>query len=140
MRDIDLTYRDIGGVVTFGFKPNSYNTDIEVIIQKVVASILSYSKTTYFGNVQGSNALVAGKFNFTDNGSQEFRIAIAADILNIKKQIQADDVKYNVASIDRLRDLQIQDVVYDVVNQGVYLSLLVSTNSTSQVIKLPVKS
>lgn len=139
MRDLDLTFRDAYGIVTFGLKPNSQNTGIEVIIQKVAISILSFNKITYFGNIYGSDALNAGKYNFSDNGSDDFSVTIASDISNIKKQIQTDDVKYNIPTSDRLKDLQIQDLIFDKKTTNVYLSLLISTNSTTQIVKLPVK-
>jgi len=139
MRDIDLTYRDAYGAVTFGIKPNSQNTGIETIIQKVATSVLSSNKQTYFGSIYGSDVLNAGKYNFTENGSDDFRVSVAADILNIKKQIQADEVAYNIPIIDRLKDLQIKDIVFDKKTTYVYLSLLISTNSTTQIINLPVK-
>jgi hypothetical protein len=140
MRDLDLTFRDQFGVVTFGIKQNSQNTGIETIIQKVATSILSTNKSTYFGNIYGSDTLNAGKYNFTDNGSDDYRVTISSDILNVKKQIQADEVKFNIPIVDRLKDLQIKDIVFDIKTHDIFLSLLISTNSSTQIIQLPVKS
>ena len=136
MRDIDLTNRDLFGNVSFKIKSSSVS-GIENVIQKVTTLLLSKNKTTYFNAIAGSDALSAGKFNHND--STDFRLTIADNLINIKKSIQSDELNYNIAFADKLKDIQIKDVVFDNKTLSVALSLTISTNSATKIIQLPVK-
>lgn len=139
MRDIDLTYRDASGFITFGLKENSYNIDIEILLQKISTSFLSNNKTTYFGDIYGSEILNAGKYTIGDISNSDFKLAITSDILKLQNKIQADDVLFNTPTQYRLKNLSIQDIIYDKVTTKISLSVLVVTNSTVATLKLPVK-
>ena len=136
MRDIDLTNRDLFGNVSFKIKSSSVS-GIENVIQKVTTLLLSKNKTTYFNTIVGSHALSAGKFNLSD--STDFRLTITDNLINIKKSIQSDELNYNIAFADKLKDIQIKDVVFDNKTLSVALSLTISTNSATKIIQLPVK-
>ena len=51
----------------------------------------------------------------------------------------AEDVANNVPYPDRLKSLAIKQISYDTVRKGVSLTLVVSTNSSSQLLTLPLK-
>ena len=84
MIDIDLTYRDKYGKITYGFKKNSTNTGIEILLQKVTTLLLSETKTTYFGTIVGGNISKVGMYNFN---SDDFKVNLTDAILNIKKKV-----------------------------------------------------
>ena len=136
MRDLDITNRDLFGNVSFKLK-STYVSGIETLIQKITTMLLSRNATTYFNIIPGSDVLSAGKFNHSD--STDFKLTIADNLINIKKSIQTDETKNGIAVADRLKDVQIQDIVFDKKTLQVALSLLVSSNSTTKIIQLPVK-
>jgi hypothetical protein len=138
MRDLDITNRDLFGNVTFQIKSSSVS-GIENVIQKVTTMLLSQNKTTYFGSIIGSDALSAGKFNYTNDNSSDFKLVIADNLINILNAIQSDESKYNIPVEDRIKDIQIKDLVFEKKTLNVFLSLIVSTNSATKVIQLPVK-
>lgn len=137
MRDLDITNRDLFGNVTFQMKSSSVS-GIENVIQKVTTMLLSQNKTTYFGTIIGSDVLSAGKFNHSSDSS-DFKLTVANNLINIKKSIQLDENKYNIPIEDRIKNIQIKDLVFDKKTLNMYLSLIVSTNSTTKIIQLPVK-
>ena len=59
---------------------------------------------------------------------------------NIKKFIQDDEKLYHIPLADCIKDIQIKDVLFDKATLTIYLSMIISTNSASKIIKLPVKS
>lgn len=138
MRDLDLTNRDLFGNVTFRMKSSSVS-GIENVIQKVTTLLLSQNKATYFNTIFGSDTLSAGKFNYNTDGSTDFKLAVADNLINIKKSIQSDEVLHNIPIQDRLKDIQIKDVVFDKKSLSVYMSIIISTNSVTKIIQLPVK-
>jgi hypothetical protein len=138
MRDLDITNRDLFGNVTFQMKSSSVS-GIENVIQKVTTMLLSQNKTTYFGSVIGSDALSVGKFNYANDDSSDFKLVIADNLINILNAIQSDESKYNIPVEDRIKDIQIKDLVFEKKTLNVFLSLIVSTNSATKVIQLPVK-
>ena len=137
--NLDITNRDLYGNVTFLLK-SARVYGIENVIQKVTTCLMSSKKTTYFGNVYGSDALQAGKYNFNADGVTDFKLQIIDDLVNIKSSIQADETTYNIPVADRLKDVTIKDVVFDNTSLTANLSLLISTNSASTIVQLPVKS
>lgn len=139
MRDLDLSNRDLYGNVSFKIKSNSIS-GIENLIQKITTLLLSSTKTTYFGEIAGSDVLSAGKFNFSTDSTLDYKLMITDNILNISKKIKNDENKYNIPSADRLKNIEIKDIVFDKTNLNVYLSLIISTNSATKIIQLPVKS
>ena len=140
MRDINLTIRDKFGNVSFGITEVAENSGIETVIQKVTTLFLSKNKTTYFGSIPGCDILSVGKFNFNSGDTSEFILSIADNINSIQKSIQSDEVTYNIPFVDRLKSISIYDIVYDSVTTNVKLSLLISTNSASKIVNLPVKT
>ena len=137
-RSLDITNRDLYGNVTFKMK-SGYVTGIENVIQKVTCAVLSQTKTTFFNAIPGSDALDAGKYNFNTDGTTDFKLTIANNLISIMKSIQDDETTYNIPFADRLKNIQIKDVVFDNVSLSVFLSLIVSTNSATAIIQLPVK-
>lgn len=136
MIDIDLTYRDKYGKITYGFKKNSTNTGIEILLQKVTTLLLSETKTTYFGTIVGGNISKVGMYNFN---SDDFKVNLTDAILNIKKKIQQDEVNNNINHNDRLKSLSVKEVLYDKKTMNVVISLSLSTNSSSTLASLTVK-
>ena len=120
MRDIDLTNRDLFGNVSFKIKSSSVS-GIENVIQKVTTLLLSKNKTTYFNAIAGSDALSAGKFNLSN--PTDFRLTIIDNLINIKKSIQSDESTNDIAFADRLKDVQIKDIIFDNKTLSVALSL-----------------
>ena len=139
MIDIDLTYRDAFGHVTFGFKANGYNSGIEIVLQKVTTLLLSSTKQTYFGLIVGGDIINVGMYNFSSMGNDDFKVNLGNAVLNIKKTIQQSDVTNNIPYADRLKNIIIKDILYDKKTLGVVVSLLVSTNSSNTLVNLPVK-
>jgi hypothetical protein len=125
------------GHVTFEIK-SAYVEGIDAIVQKFLASFLSESKTTYFGDIAGSDVPKLGKYSFSDNGVDDFKIATSDEISRIVQVIQNDDAINNLPIEDRLKEVSLLDVVYDKISGGIFLSIRVSSNSTSQIVKLPV--
>ena len=138
MIDLDISNRDLFGNVTFLMKSGSV-TGIEKLIQKVVILVLSNIQTTFFNSIPGSDAMNASKYNFNADGSSDFKLAIADNLINIIKFIKADEVTYNIPVVERLQDIQIKDVVFDNSSLSVFLSLIIVTNSATVIIQLPVK-
>lgn len=137
MRDLDLTSRDLFGRVTFGIK-NSSVSSLELLIQKITMMLLSDSKVTFFGNIIGGSLTSASKFNY-DTSNNDFRIFVADSINTIKKKITDDETLMNVPYSDRLKSIEIKDVLFDKKTLQVSLSLIVTSNSISKIIILPIK-
>jgi hypothetical protein len=138
MRDLDFTKRDMYGQVSFAIK-SSTNTGIERLLQKVTIMLLSESNTTYFNEVVGSEASSVGKYLFGNNGTSDFRIVIADNIAVIRRKIMDSDASEGVPFEERLKNLMLQDVLFDNVTKNVVLSILVESNSVTKTVKLPVK-
>lgn len=138
MIDVNLTRRDLYGNVTFGLPMNTSLTGIDMLIQKVTMVILSNSKTTYFGEVLGCNLNLATLYNFDSSNVSDYKIEIGSNLVSIKKQIQADDLMNNIPFENRLKNLELKDIVYDKKLSSISLSLLVSSNSASKTINLPI--
>lgn len=138
MRDLDITNRDLFGNVTFQIKSSSVS-GIENVIQKVTTMLLSQNKTTYFNSIIGSDVLSAGKFNYANDNSSDFKLVVADNLINILNAIQSDESKYNTPIEDRIKDIQIKDLVFEKKTLNVFLSLIISTNSATRIIQLPVK-
>lgn len=136
MIDIDLTYRDKNGKMTYGFKKNSSNSGIEIVLQKITVLLLSETKTTYFGTIVGGNISKVGMYNFN---SDDFKVNLTDAILNIRKKIQQDEVDNNIDYNDRLKSITIKDILYDKKTMKVVISLSMSTNSSSTLANLTVK-
>lgn len=138
MRDIDFTSRDLYGNVTFAWKSDA-NSGIEILLQKIVTLAFSQNKKTYFNTIYGLDLASFGKYNFNSLGSHDFQMQVASDLLNLSNAIMAQDVAYNTPFADRLTNLSIKGISYDTKNRGVVLTLIVSTNSSNQLLTLPVK-
>lgn len=138
MRDLDITNRDLFGNVTFKIK-SSYVNGIETLIQKVTTLLLSNTKDTYFGTVYGSDIVESGKYNYNNIDGGDFKIVISNNLFSIKKAIQKDEVKYNIPFEDRLKNIEIKDILFDKKLLKLSVSLIVSTNSATKIIQLPVK-
>ena len=138
MQDINITSRDLFGNVVFSWKTTS-NSGIEILLQKIVTLALSNTTTTYFNSIYGLSLNGVGKFNFGSNGSNDFQMSVASDLINLINKLMADDVTNNTPYADRLKSITINNIVYDTVKKGVALTLNVSTNSSSKLLTLPVK-
>lgn len=137
MRDLDITNRDLFGRVTFGIKSSEVSS-LELLIQKITVMLLSDTKETYFGIVIGGNIISASKFNF-DSSNSDFRIFVTDTVNTIKKKINEDETLQNVPYSDRLKSIDIKDVLFDKKTLQVSLSLNIATYSNSKTIILPVK-
>ena len=81
MRDINLASRDLFGNVTFGFKSSSKIVDnFELLLQKIQTLVLSESKQTYFGRINGGDVTSIGKFNFDTNGYGDFKAIFSSNL------------------------------------------------------------
>jgi hypothetical protein len=140
MRDINLYSRDLYGKVTFGFNSvSSKNSNFEILLQKVQTLTLSESKKTYFSNIIGGEINSIGKFNFGVDGYGDFKAVFSSNLLLVKKKIQADELINNIPVNDKIKSLELKDVIFDQKNLSVLLSIYVSTNNSNSLIKLPVK-
>lgn len=137
MIDIDLTSRDLLGNVSFNLKGKS-NSGIECLIQKVVVLLLSNSATNYFTKIIGGNLEAMGKITISSI-DDDFRMMISTSLLGLKQKIQKSEIAENIPTIYRLKNLEIKDILYDKITGTVVLSILLSTNSETKIIKLPVK-
>ena len=137
MLSLNIFSRDMYGHVIFEIK-SAYVEGIDAVVQKFITSFLSESKTTYFGDIAGSDIPKIGKYSFSDNTINDFKIATADEISRIVQVIQNDDIINNLPMKDRLKDVNLVDVVYDNISNGVFLTIRISSYSTSQVVKLPV--
>lgn len=137
MIDINLTSRDLFGNVSFEIK-NKSNSGIECLIQKVVVSLLSNSATNYFTSIVGGNLEALGKITISSI-DDDFRMMIATSLLELKKKIQNSEITENIPTNYRLKNLEIKEILYDKLTGTVLLSILLSTNSETRIVKLPVK-
>lgn len=140
MRDLNLYSRDLYGNVKFGFQSvSSANDNFNILLQKVQTLILSNTKETYFSTINGGNVTNAGKFNFDSNGYGDFKAIFSSDLLLVKNKIQSDESKNNIPLNDKLKSLELKDILFDKTNAALFLSISVSTNNSNIIIKLPVK-
>ena len=137
MRNLCIFNRDQFGHITFGIK-SVYISGIDAIVQKFLTAFMSETKTTVFGDIVGSEALKAARYSFNSQGSSDFKIAITDDIANIVRVIKADDIANNLPIEDRLKSVNLLDIVFDKLSSKVYVSLLIASSSASRTIKLPV--
>lgn len=137
MIDINLTSRDLLGNVSFTIK-NKSNSGIECLIQKVATLLLSNSTTNYFTSIIGGNLEALGKITISTI-DDDFRMMIATSLLGLKQKIQKSEIDKNIPIEYRLKNLEIKDILYDKITGTVVLSILLSTNSATRIIKLPVK-
>lgn len=140
MRDINLVSRDLFGNVSFGLKSISIqNNNFDVLLQKIQILILSESKQTYFSRINGGDITTVGKFNFDSTGSGDFKAIFSSNLLAIKQKIKEDEILNNIPFDDRIKNLELKDILFDKVTGSVILSLSVSTNTSNQIFKLPIK-
>lgn len=137
MIDINLTSRDLFGNVSFTIK-NKSNSGIECLIQKVAILLLSNSATNYFTSIIGGNLEALGKITISTI-DDDFRMMIATSLLGLKQKIQKSEIAENIPIEYRLKNLEIKDILYDKITGTVVLSILLSTNSVTRIVKLPVK-
>lgn len=138
MIDIDLSFRNMYGNVTFGIKSKSV-TGIELLVQKITILLLSENSSTYFNNIVGGDLLSAGKYSFSENSYDNFKLTILDNLNNIVKKIRQEEVDNNIDKSDRIKNLSLKDILYDKVTTKLSISLLLSTNSDSTSFSLPVK-
>jgi hypothetical protein len=139
MRDINFTSRDLYGNLSFGINFSSMNNNFENLLQKVQTLILSESKITYFSTINGGEVTSIGKYSFDSLGSSDFKAIFSSNLLLIKKKIQSDELVNNIPANDRIKTLELKDILFDKTNAALVLSIRVSTNNSNTIIKLPVK-
>lgn len=139
MRDLDITYRDLYGRISFGFKKTGETSGIETLIQKFTVALLSSSLKTYFHEFFGGEVLSAGKFNFGESGSDDFKMVIASNITAIISQIKQGEIDQNIPFEDRIKSAYIKDIVFDKKTTYVSITIQLSTNSQTKLLVLPVK-
>lgn len=137
MRDLAIHTRSMNGAMKFGIQ-SAYVYGFDILIQKIAIFLLSESRDTFFGGIVGSEVLGVGKYNFSDTGSSEFKIQLISDLNNLTKMIKASDIENNIPAEDRLKSIDLIDLIYDKMNAHVYVSLRVNTYSNNRDIKLPV--
>ena len=139
MIDINFTARDLYGNTTFGWRTTS-NTGIETILQKIVVMAFSDIVTTYFNQINGLGLDSAGSYTFDSSGSNDFKMYVTSNLVSLQTQLIAEDTLNSVPYADRLKSLTLKNLVYDTQNQQVAVTLVVSTNSSSTILTLPVKA
>jgi hypothetical protein len=140
MRDINLSSRDLYGNIMFGFKSISSNiSNFDLLCQKIQTLILSDNKQTYFSIINGGNVSSIGKFNFTSNGYSDFKAVFLSDLLNIKQKIKEDELINKIPNDDKLKSLELKDIIFDQKTGAVYLSIYISSNTSNKIFKLPIK-
>lgn len=138
MIDIDLTFRNLYGNVSFGIKSKSV-TGIELLIQKVTILLLSENSTNYFNTIVGGELLSSGKYSLTDAVYDTFKLTLLNNLNNIIKQIKLDEANNNMPLKDRIKSLSINSISFDKLTTNLVVKFLLSTNSTSMSFTLPVK-
>lgn len=138
MIDIDLTFRNLYGNVSFGIKSKSV-TGIELLIQKVTILLLSENSTNYFNTITGGELLSSGKYSLTDAVYDTFKLTLLNNLNNIVKQIKLDEANNNMPLKDRIKSLSINSISFDKLTTNLVVKFLLSTNSTSMSFTLPVK-
>ena len=138
MIDINFTSRDLYGNVSFKWKTTS-NSGIENLLQKIAVSAFSQTIKNYFKTIYGLDLESAKKYNITTIGTSDFQMQVSSDLINLVKQLKKEDTLNDVPKADRLKDISIVKLFYDTKTNGVVLTLSVSTNSSSQLLTLPVK-
>jgi len=138
MRDINFTSRDLHGNVSYSWKSTA-NSGIEVILQKIVVSAFSKTLTTYFNQINGLDIESSSKYNFGSVGLNNFKMQITSDLINLQTQLIKEDTINNTPNADRLKSLVLKDIIFDTFTKNISIILVVSTNSSSQIITLPVK-
>lgn len=138
MIDIDLTFRNLYGNVSFGIKSKSV-TGIELLIQKVTILLLSENSTNYFNTIAGGELLSSGKYSLTDAVYDTFKLTLLNNLNNIVKQIKLDEANNNMPLKDRIKSLSINSISFDKLTTNLVVKFLLSTNSTSMSFTFPVK-
>lgn len=139
MIDINFTSRDALGNITYAWKSTT-NTGIEILLQKIIVSAFSQTVTTYFNQIYGLDLTSAATYNFSSNVmNSDFQLQVTNDLNNLQIELINEDTINNIDFADRLVSLNISNLAYDTATNRVVLIILVSTNSSSSLLTLPIK-
>ena len=116
------------------------NTGIEILLQKIIVSGFSETITTYFNQIYGLDLTTAAKYNFSNNVmNSDFQLKVINDLNSLQTELINEDTLNSVDYSDRLKSLSISNLAYDTKTNSVVIILLVSTNSSSSLLTLPIK-
>ena len=139
MRDIDVSSFDKKtGLTTFAIANIHASTGIMLLMSKVSKKILSSTFATKIFTYYGLDLQQIPYYAISDHDIDTIKTMLSSNLQNITSSIQ-DNTSSNALPTERLASLDLEDLVYDSVNNKIYLKIrLTPVQGDSQSLLFPL--